>query len=92
MDRENPTTKVLLSVRVLMMNVVYYWLLRMWHHMTSPGRRGRGRGLEDNGWGQEEEEEEEEEEQRPFHEDHVDVTNWLDLLNRSVTHPLPHES
>jgi hypothetical protein len=48
--------------------------------------------LEDNGWGQEEEEEEEEEKQRPFQEDHVDVTNWLDLLNRSVTPPLPHES
>jgi hypothetical protein len=52
-------------------------------------------GLEDNGCGQEEEEEveeEEEEEQHPFQEDHVDVTNWLDLLNRSITPPLPRES
>ena len=56
--------------------------------------------LEDNGWGQEEdddeEEEEEEEQQHPFQEDHVDVmidvTNWMDLLNRSVTPPLPRES
>jgi len=47
--------------------------------------------LEDNGWGPEEEEEEEEE-QRPFQEDHVDVTHWLDLLNRSVTPPLRPES
>jgi hypothetical protein len=50
---------------------------------------------EDNGWGQEEEEEEEEEEeqqQHPFQEDHVDVTNLLDLLNRIVTSPLPRES
>jgi hypothetical protein len=38
----------------------------------------------DDGWGQEEEEEE----QHPFQPDHVDVTNLLDLLNRSVTHPL----
>ena len=48
------------------------------------------------GCGQEEEEEEveEEEEQHPFQEDHVDVTvtNWLDLLNRSMTLPLPRES
>ncbi len=49
--------------------------------------------LEDNGWGKEEEEEEEEEEQQhPFQEDHVDFTNWLDLLNRTVTPPLPRES
>ena len=48
--------------------------------------------LEDNGCGQEEEEEEEEEDQHPFQEDHVDVTNWMDLLNRSVTPPLPRES
>ncbi len=47
--------------------------------------------LEDNGWGKEEEEEEEEQ-QHPFQEDHVDVTNWLDLLNRIVTPPLPRES
>ncbi len=40
----------------------------------------------------EEEEEEEEEQQHPFQEDHVDVTNWLDLLNRIVTPPLPRES
>ena len=46
--------------------------------------------LEDNGWGQEEEEEEEEEaEQHPFQEDHVDVTNWLDLLNRRSHPPSP---
>ncbi len=44
---------------------------------------------EDNGWGQEEEEEEEE---HPFQQDHVDVTNFLHLLNRSVTLPLPPES
>jgi hypothetical protein len=51
--------------------------------------------LEDNGCGQEEEEEEEErKEQHPFQEDHVDVTNWLDLLNRNMTRPLrvPRES
>ena len=48
--------------------------------------------LEDNGCGQEEEKEEEEEEQHPFQEDHVDVTNWLDLLDRSITPPLPRES
>jgi hypothetical protein len=50
--------------------------------------------LEDNGWGQEEEEEEEEEEdqQHPFQEDHVDVTNCLDLLNNRVTSPSPRES
>ncbi len=48
---------------------------------------------EDNGWGQEEEEEEEEEEeQHPFQKDHVDVTNFLHLLNRSVTPPLSPES
>jgi hypothetical protein len=38
---------------------------------------------EDNGSGQEEEED-----QRPFQEDHVDVTNFLHLLNRIVTTPL----
>ncbi len=51
--------------------------------------------MEDNGCGQEEEEveeEEEEEDQHPFQEDHVDVTNWLDLHNRSITPPLPRES
>ena len=42
--------------------------------------------------GQEEEEEEEEEDQHSFQEDHVDVTNWLDLLDRSITPPLPRES
>ena len=42
---------------------------------------------EDNGSGQEEEEEEDQ--QDPFQEDHVDVTNLLHLLNRSVTPPLP---
>ena len=35
-----------------------------------------------------EEEEEEEEEQHPFQQDHVDVTNLLDLFNRNVT-PFP---
>jgi hypothetical protein len=45
---------------------------------------------EDNGWGQQEEEEEEEEE-HPFQTDHVDVTNFLDLLNSSVTNHLPPE-
>jgi hypothetical protein len=33
--------------------------------------------------------EEEEEQQHPFQKDHVDVTNFLDLLNRNVT---PHLS
>jgi hypothetical protein len=42
---------------------------------------------EDNGSGQEEEEEEDQ--QDPLQEDHVDVTNLLHLLNRSVTPPLP---
>jgi len=45
---------------------------------------------EDNGSGQEEEEEEDQ--QDPLQEDHVDVTNLLHLLNRSVTLPLPPES
>ena len=30
-----------------------------------------------------------EEEQNPFQKDNVDVTNFLDLLNRIVTPPLP---
>ena len=47
---------------------------------------------DDDGWGQEEEEAEEEEEQHPFQQDHVDVTNLMDLLNRNVTAPLPRES
>ncbi len=34
-------------------------------------------------------EEEEEEQQHPFQQDHDDVTNFLDLLNRSVTPPFP---
>ena len=38
------------------------------------------------------EEEEEEEQQHPFQEDHVDVTNFLHRLNRSVTPPLRPES
>jgi len=42
---------------------------------------------EDNGSGQEEEEEEDQ--QDPLQEDHVDVTNLLHLLNRSVTPTLP---
>ena len=43
---------------------------------------------EDDGSGQEEEEEEEDQ-QDPLQEDHVDVTNLLHVLNRSVTPPLP---
>ncbi len=43
-------------------------------------------------WGQNEEEDEEEEQQHPFQRDHVDVTNFLDPLNRNVTPPLPPES
>jgi hypothetical protein len=39
---------------------------------------------DDDGWGQEEEEAEEEEE-HPLQQDHVDVTNLVDLHNRSVT-------
>ena len=42
---------------------------------------------EDNGSGLEVEEEEEQ--QDPLQEDHVDVTNLLHVLNRSVTPPLP---
>jgi hypothetical protein len=42
--------------------------------------------------GQEEEEEEEEEQQHPFQKDHVDFTNFLHLLNRRVTPPLPSDS
>ena len=38
------------------------------------------------------EEEEEEEQQDPFQQDHVEVTDLLHLLNRSVTPPLPPES
>ncbi len=45
---------------------------------------------EDNGSGQEKEEEEEQ--QHPLQQDHVDVTNFLHLLNRSVTPPLPPDS
>jgi hypothetical protein len=45
---------------------------------------------QDNGSGQEEEEEEEQ--QHLFQQDHVDVTNFLNLLNRSVTPPLRPES
>jgi hypothetical protein len=40
---------------------------------------------DDNGWGQYEEEDQ----QHVFQEDHPDVTNFLDLLNRIVTPPLP---
>ena len=47
---------------------------------------------EDNGWGQDEDEDEEEDQQHPFQQDHDDVTNFLDLLNRSLTPPLPPES
>ena len=46
--------------------------------------------LEDNRSGPEEEEEEEE--QDPLQEDHVDVTNLLHVLNRSVTPPLTPDS
>ena len=45
---------------------------------------------EDNGSGQKQEEEEEE--QHLFQEDHVDVTDFLHLLNRRVTPPLRLES
>ena len=37
-------------------------------------------------------EEEEEEQQDPFQQDHVEVTDLLNLLNRSVTPPLPSDS
>jgi hypothetical protein len=37
-------------------------------------------------------EEEEEEQQDPFQQDHVEVTDFLHLLNRSVTPPLPPDS
>jgi hypothetical protein len=40
--------------------------------------------LEDNRSGTEDDEEEDQ--QDPFLEDHVDVTNFLHLLNRRVTH------
>ena len=46
-----------------------------------------GEEEEDNGSGMEEEEEEEQ--QDPLQEDHVDVTNLLHVLNRSVTPPHP---
>jgi hypothetical protein len=46
--------------------------------------------LEENTSGPEEEEEEEQED--PFQQDHVEVTDLLDLLNRSVTPPLPPDS
>jgi hypothetical protein len=46
--------------------------------------------LEDNRSGPEDEEEEEQ--QDPFQQDHVDVTNLLHLLNRSVTPPLSPDS
>jgi hypothetical protein len=46
--------------------------------------------LEDNRSGPEEEEEEEQ--QDPFKQDHVEVTYFLHLLNRSVTPPLPPDS
>jgi len=46
--------------------------------------------LEDNRSGPEGEEEKEQ--QDPLQEDHVDVTNLLNLLNRSVTLPLPPDS
>ncbi len=52
--------------------------------------RTRTRFWGDNGWGQEEEEEEDQ--QHPFQQDHVDFTNSLYLLNRSVTPPVPPES
>jgi hypothetical protein len=46
---------------------------------------------ENDGWEQGEEEEDKEE-QNPFQKDDVDVTNFLHVINRSVTPPLPHES
>jgi hypothetical protein len=47
--------------------------------------------LEENRSGPEEEEEEEEQ-QDPFQQDHVEVTDLIHLLNRSVTPPLPPDS
>ena len=38
------------------------------------------------------EDEDEDEEQNPFQQDHVDVTNVLHLLNRTVTPPLSPQS
>jgi hypothetical protein len=38
------------------------------------------------------EEEEEEEQEEPFQQDHVEVTDLLHLLNRSVTPPLSPDS
>ena len=46
--------------------------------------------LEENRSGPEEEEEEEQ--QDPFQQDHVEVTDLLHLLNRSVTPPRPPDS
>ncbi len=40
---------------------------------------------------EEEEEKEEEEKQDPFQQDHVEVTDLLELFNRSVTPPLPSD-
>ncbi len=44
---------------------------------------------ENDGWQEGEDEEDNEEEQNPIQKDNVDVTNFLHLLNRSVTPPLP---
>ncbi len=81
--------------------------MRAWLATATAGQKGQTRGPasevgahrrqgdqdkileEDDGSGQDEEEEEDQ--QDPFQEDHVDVTNLLHLLNRSVTPPLsPH--
>jgi hypothetical protein len=59
--------------------------------MTRFWRRTTGGGS-DRKEEEEEEQQEEEQEQHPFQQDHVDVTNFLDLLNRRVTPPLSPES
>jgi hypothetical protein len=38
------------------------------------------------------EEEEQQQQEEPFQQDHVEVTDFLHLLNRSVTPPLPPDS
>ena len=57
------------------------------HAPLGEDQRGTFRVEKVQGMGQEEEEEEEQ--QDPLQEDHVDVTNFLHLFNRSVAHPLP---
>ena len=45
----------------------------------------------DDGWGQEEDEEDDEE-QNLCQKDNVDVTNFLHLIHKNMTPPLPHQS